>query len=284
MKVAFATCSAMPDGWVDDHPVAALLGAEYQVWNDESVDWHAYDRVVLRSTWDYSWQVDEFLAWCEEVGPERLRNQPELVAFNADKRYLAEIAAPSVPTTFIAPGDPVPHATNGEIVVKPNFSAGARDTGRFSSLRAALPLIEQIRASGRVALVQPYVPTVDSHGETSLVFFGGELSHALRKRAILRDEGIAPVAEDSELRVAAAMLEPDLVGPGTASAAQQALATAVIAELSARFGTPLYARVDMVDGADGRPRVMELELIEPNLYLGTSPGAAERLAAAVFAS
>ncbi len=283
MKVAFATCSAMPDGWVDDHPVAALLDAEYRVWNDESVDWHAYDRVVLRSTWDYSWQVDEFLAWCDAVGPRRLRNPPELVAFNADKRYLAEIAAPSVPTTFIAPGDPLPQA-NGEIVVKPNLSAGARDTGRFSSLAAAVPLIEQIRASGRVALVQPYISTVDSQGETSLVFFGGELSHALSKRAILRDEGIAPVAEDSELRVAAAMLEPDLVGPGTTSAAQTALAQAVIAELSARFGTPLYARVDMVDDADGQPRVMELELIEPNFYLATSPGAAERLATAVRAS
>ncbi|MGB2711454.1 MAG: hypothetical protein WBC33_08040, partial [Conexibacter sp.] len=130
MRVAFATCSALPAGWADDHAAARLLDADFCVWDDPAVDWQAYDRVVLRSVWDYTARLDEFLAWCRAVGRERLRNVPELVAFNADKRYLGELSAPAVPTTAVAPGEPLP-ALAGEVVVKPSLSAGARDTGRF---------------------------------------------------------------------------------------------------------------------------------------------------------
>jgi len=239
---------------------------------------------VLRSVWDYSGRCAEFLAWCDAVGPARLRNTPDLVAFNSDKRYLGQLSAPAVPTTFIAPGDDVP-AFDGEVVVKPNISAGARDTGRFgpAGQAAALALIERIRASGRVAMLQPYLSAIDDRGETALVFIGGRLSHVLTKRAVLRGEGIAPVA-DGELGVAAAMLEDDLVRPGSADPAQRALATAIHGEISARFGVPVYARIDLVNGRDGAPVLLELEAIEPSLYLGLSPGSAERLADAVRAS
>lgn len=130
MKIAFATCPAWPGGFPDDHEAAALAGAEWRLWDDPTVDWEAYDRVVLRSVWDYTQRIDDFLAWCERVGPERLRNTPELVAFNADKRYLGELGVPIVPTAFVGPDGPPP-AFEGEVVVKPNVSAGARDTGRF---------------------------------------------------------------------------------------------------------------------------------------------------------
>lgn len=282
MRVAFATCSAMPEGWVDDQEAARLLGADFRIWDDGTVDWCAYDRVVMRSVWDYSWRVDEFLSWCRSVGSARLRNSPALVAFNVDKRYLADIFVPSVPTRFIAPGDPLP-SLGAEIVVKPNISAGARHTGRFTSAAGANGLIEQIHASGRIALVQPYLSAVEQRGETSVVFIGGEISHVLTKRPVLRSEGIAPVAE-GELRVAAAMLEEDLVVAGTADAAQISLANAAHAEVAARFGLPVYARIDLVDDNDGEPVVSELEAIEPCLYLSTAAGAAERLAAAVRAS
>ena len=272
----------MPEGWVDDHDAAGLLRADFQVWDDPAVDWSAYDRVVLRSVWDYSWRLEEFLAWCRVVGPTALRNGPELVAFNANKRYLADISVPTVPTSFIAPGDALP-SVDGEIVVKPNISAGARDTGRFASAASAIALIDEIHASGRVALVQPYLSSVGLRGETSVVFIGGEISHFLAKRAVLREEGTAPVA-NGQLRVAAAMLEEDLVVAGTADPAQISLAEAAHAELSERFGTPLYARIDLVQDDDGNPVVSELEAIEPCLYLGTAGGASERLAAAVRAS
>ncbi len=282
-RVAFATYSAMPEGWTDDHAPAALLGAEFRTWSDPAVDWEAYDRVVLRSTWDYTQRPDEFLAWCHAVGRQRLRNSPGLIAFNADKRYLAQLTAPTVPTIFVAPGDPLP-ALDGEVVVKPNVSAGARDTGRFGPATHgdAVALIERIRASGRVALLQPYLDAVDEHGETALVFIAGQLSHVGRKRAILRPDEVAPLAAGRQAP-AAAMLEDDLVVAGTADAAEQALAQRILAEISGRFGTPLYARVDLVRGHGGEPLLLELEVTEPVLYLGTSPGASERFAAAVLA-
>ena len=110
---------------------------------------------MLRSVWDYSGRIEEFLGWCAAVGAERLRNTPELVAFDADKRYLGELGVPIAPTTFVGPGDPLP-TLEGEVVVKPNVSAGARSTGRFGppSHAEALALVERIRESGRTAIVQ----------------------------------------------------------------------------------------------------------------------------------
>ncbi len=284
VKVAFATCSVFPDGWPDDHPAAEALRADFRRWDDPDVDWEAYDRVVLRSVWDYTSRPEEFLRWCHAVGPERLRNRPELVAFNADKRYLLELGVPTVPTTVVASADD-PVRLEDEVVVKPNISAGGRDTGRFGpeSHENARSLIDRILASGRVALVQPYLSAIDEHGEHALVFLGGELSHVLHKRPVLRAAGVAPVA-DHPLGVAAVMLDDDLVGPGTADDCQMELARAVHAHISERFGMPLYARVDLVPGPDRTPVLLELEVIEPALYLSTAPGAAERLVSAVRAS
>ena len=283
MRVALATCSTFPGGTSDDRSVAALLDAAVHAWDDPAVDWETYDRVVLCSTWDYVDRVEAFTAWCEAVGPRRLRNDPALVAFAVDKRYLGELSVPTIPTAFVAPGDPPP-ALAGEVVVKPNVSAGARDTGRFGERvhHDALALIERIRASDRVALVQPYLPAVDTRGETALVFFGGTLSHVLRKRAVLRPDEVAPMAEDG---AAVAMQEEDLVVAGEASAAERTLAEQALADVAARFGRlPLYARVDLLTGTDGEPLLIELEVVEPALYLDTAPGAAARFAAAIRAS
>jgi glutathione synthase/RimK-type ligase-like ATP-grasp enzyme len=280
--IAFATCRDLPEGWPDDREAARLAGAEFVAWDDPEVDWEAYDRVVIRSVWDYSHRVEEFLAWCERVGPERLANPPALVAFDADKRYLGELRARTAPTTFVEPGDPPPELA-GEVVVKPNVSAGARDTGRFGPARhaEARALIERIQASGRTAIVQAYLADVDRSGETALVYIAGELSHVLRKRAVLRGEGEAPLA-DGPLAPAAAMLEDDLVVAAAAEPAQVDFAAGVVAEVSERFGTPLYVRVDVAHDDDGLPVLMELEAIEPCLYFDLVPGAAERFARAVL--
>ncbi|HEY2054308.1 MAG TPA: hypothetical protein VGH14_10280 [Solirubrobacterales bacterium] len=283
MRVAFATYADLPEGWDDDREAARLTGAEFVVWDDPAVDWEAYDRVVVRSVWDYSRRIDEFLAWCAAVGPERLRNVPDLVAFDSDKRYLGELGVPIAPTTFVGPGDPLP-ALAGEVVVKPNVSAGARDTGRFgpTAHAQALALAERIRASGRVAIVQAYLADVDRGGETALVFIAGELSHVLHKQPVLRGEGVAPLGDDVH-GPAAVMLEDDLVRPGRAEPVQREFAARVLAVVTERFGTPLYARVDVAHDADGRPVLMELEAIEPCLYLDLVPGSAERFARAVLA-
>lgn len=283
MRIAFATCRLFPDGVEEERPVAAATGADFRSWDDPAVDWHSYDRVVIRSTWDYTLRAGEFLAWCRAVGPERLRNDPRLVAWNADKRYLADVSCPTVPTVFVAPGDEVPRL-EGEVVVKPNVSGGARDTGHFTPVThdLAAGLIETILASGRVALVQPYMSTVAERGETALVFLGGELSHVLHKQPVLAPDEVAPIAGPGG--PAKAMLREDLVGAGQSRADQRALAHALLSEVSNRFGAPLYARVDLVDGPSGEPRLIELEAIEPRLYLQFSPGSAERLAAAIRAS
>ena len=285
MKIAFATCSAKPGGSTDDHGCGRLLNADFLPWDDGAVDWNRYDRVVLRSVRDYVWRLDEFLVWCHEVGPKTLRNQPELVEFSADKqRYMTELSVPAVPTTFVSPGDNPPVLV-GEVVVKPNISAGARDTGRFGpeAHAAAHALIKHINTTGRVALVQPYLSDIERRGETAIVFCGGEVSHVLTKRPILRDEGIAPVTDD-ELKVAKALREKDIVVAGVADAAQEAMARQVHDEVQARFGALCYVRVDLVPDLDGAPVLLELEAIEPSLYLSSCRGAAERLAAAIRAS
>jgi hypothetical protein len=283
VRVAFATCADLPEGWDDDREAARLAGAEFVVWDDPAVDWEAYDRVVLRSVWDYSRRIEEFLGWCAAVGPGRLRNRPDLVAFDSDKRYLGELGVRIAPTFFVGPGDPLP-TLEGEVVVKPNVSAGARATGRFAPPRhgEAVALIERIRDSGRTAIVQSYLADVDRNGETVLVFIAGELSHVLAKRPVLRNEGEAPLAGPDG--PAAVMFEEDLVVPGTADAVRREFADAVMAALGDRFETPLYARVDIAADADGLPVLMEVEAIEPNLYLAKAPGAAARLARAVLSS
>ena len=158
MRIAFATCSALPDGDADDRLAARALGATFEVWDDPPVDWEVYDRVVLRSTWDYTLHLDAFLRWCAGGRARRLRNGPELVAFNADKRYLADLPVATVPTTFVVAGD-APPALHGEVVVKPSVGAGARDTGASAPAAhgEALALVDRITASGCAAMVQPYL-------------------------------------------------------------------------------------------------------------------------------
>lgn len=289
MNIAFATCADLPDGFEDDHAAAALLGARYEVWTDPDVDWRGYDRVVVRSVWDYTLRVGEFVDWAGRVGRERLRNGPALLEWNSDKTYLADLAGagiPTVPTTFVRPGDPSP-PLHGEVVVKPTVSAGGRDTGRFGPAHHddARRLLDLILGSGRTAMVQPYLAGVDEAGETAVVVLGGAVSHVLHKKPVLRPDEVAPVDPTrGDFSPAEVMFDPDLVTAGQADQAQLALADEVVFELHRRFGPSLYMRVDLVPGPDGAPVVMEIEAVEPCLYLDTTAGAAERFAAAVRAS
>ncbi len=293
MKVVIASCAEMPGEFVDDQRLIAELESRqvetaYEPWDADGVEWASFDLVVIRSTWDYARRRDEFLEWADSVG-ERLWNPPEVVRWNSDKRYLGDLAAAGLPvieTAFAAPGEPLPALFDGEVVVKPNVSAGGRDTGRFGLARIddALALVEDIRGSGRVAMVQPFQPSVDERGETACVFFRGEFSHGLRKRAVLRPDEVAPVRDDF-LGAAEVMYEPDLVGATDATTAEIELAEAVLTEVRRRFNTDLlYARVDMLHDPDGAPLLLELEAIEPNLYFDQVPGAASRLAEAIIAS
>lgn len=290
MHVAVVTCAALPDGHEWDLPLLGALeragaAVAIETWDDQGVDWTRYDAAVVRWPWDYTRRREEFVAWAESVG-ERLHNAPAVLRWNSDKRYLADLAAaglPVVPTTLVEPGEAPPGLDGREVVVKPTVSAGARDTGRFGPAAhdGAQALIDRLTSSGRTAMVQPYLPAVEARGETAIVMVAGAESHVLRKRAVLGPDEEAPLAE-GEVGSAAAMYDPDLVQPGEASAGERELARTVTEHLAQRFGEPpLYARVDMLAGDEGRPVLLELEAIEPALYLSTTPGAAERLAEAI---
>lgn len=281
----------MPGEFVDDqrlgeHLVRRRIDVAHPSWDDADAGWDDFELVVIRSTWDYARRHDEFCAWADAIG-DRLLNPPAVIRWNSDKRYLGELAAGGlavIETEFVAPGDPPPPIER-EVVVKPNVSAGARDTGRFAAERAgdALDLIRRIQSSGRVAMVQPYQASVDELGETACIFFGGEFSHSLRKRAVLHPDEVAPVRDDF-IGAAEAMYDSALVGPAEAEADELELADRVLAEVRERFGAELlYARVDMLRDDDGSPLLLELEAVEPNLYFDQVPEGAGRLAEAILA-
>jgi glutathione synthase/RimK-type ligase-like ATP-grasp enzyme len=292
MRIAVASFLGMPPDFTDDdHRLCDELrkaGAEPDLvpWDERDATWDAYELVLIRSTWDYSRRRDEFVAWADRVG-ERLHNPPALVRWNSDKRYLADLGAAGIPvveTEYFAPGDEPP-AIHREVVVKPTVSAGGQRTGRFSGAEAetALALIGSIQAEGKTAMVQPFNPSVDEVGETAVVMVDGEFSHALRKRAVLRADEVAPVRSDA-IGAAETMYDPGLVTAGEASEAEIETARAVVADLERRFGSvPLYARVDLLAAPDGTPVLLELEAIEPNFYFHQAPGSARRLARAVVA-
>ena len=289
--MALVTCAEYPDGHADDiallAPLADLgLDATFTVWDDSGVEWDRFDLVVLRSTWDYPLRRDEFLAWAESV--RTLANPAPAVRWSSDKRYVRDLAAadaPCVPTSFVEPGataDDVAEAianvarTAARFVVKPSIGAGSVDAGRFESADPASVDIAVKHATalvddGRTAMVQPYLDGVDVSGETALIYIGGEFSHAIRKEALLSG---APTDVDGlfvEEQTSPIMPTDDALAAGEA----------VLAAAPVECGDLLYARVDLLPDAGGHPLLLELELVEPSLFLGEWPGAAERFAAVI---
>ncbi len=290
MRIALATCSVMPDQFTDDQKVIAELEAlaveiTYEPW-DTDLDWAGFDAVGVRSPWDYSYRRDEFVAWANSAGTE-LHNSADLLAWNSDKAYVADLheaGLPVVETTFLAPGEEWA-GDDREVIVKPSVSAGARDTGRFgpSLTDEARALIGKIHESGRTAMVQPFLPSVDTTGETALVFIDGEFSHSLRKSSVLKPDEVAPV-RSTDLMVAEAMYDPDLVLAGTYEPDELELAERIVRHITERFAyLPLYARVDMLRDTEGTPVLLELEAVEPNLYFDQFPDGAGKLARAIVA-
>jgi glutathione synthase/RimK-type ligase-like ATP-grasp enzyme len=226
---------------------------------------------VLREPWDYTLRPADFLAWCESVA-DRLLNPVEVVRWNTDKRYLADLDAAGlrvVPTTFLEPGAPIV-LPDGPCVVKPAISAGSRDTARHDHPQPAGEHAQALLDDGRVVMVQPYVSEIDEQGETALLYFDGAFSHAIRKAPILTG-GAADVQ---------GLFAPESIEPREPRPEERALGDRVMAEVQRRFGTLLYARIDLI-GTD--PMVLELELTEPSLFFLHADGAAERYAAAIRA-
>ena len=189
--IGVATCATAPD-LDEDGPLLlaslATAGAHACVgrWDDDDVPWGAFDTVLIRSTWDYPLRREAFLEWTRRC--RRTANPRDVVAWNTDKRYLDDLSAagvPTVPTVFVDPGAPVPAAAARwrEHVVKPAVSGSAADTGRFAGLDdpGAVALMADLHEQNRTVMVQPYLDGIDVDGEISLVFLGGQYSHAVRR-------------------------------------------------------------------------------------------------------
>ncbi|PZR55173.1 hypothetical protein DNL40_02020 [Xylanimonas oleitrophica] len=278
-RVALATCSDLPQLDADDKPLVAALAdrgvtAEPVVWDAPDVDWPAYDLVVVRSTWDYSTRREEFVAWAESV--PRIANSADVLRWNTDKSYLRALEAASVPVIPTIWLDPARHFSKravhtrmpafGDFVVKPVVSAGAKDTGRYQPVSAqsralAIEHARRLLDSGRWVMIQPYVTSVDTTGETCLTFVDGVFQHATRKNALLTGP--------SRPTVGLGLYMEEKMSPVEATPEQLSVATKALEVAAAELGLTdplLYARVDLVSGDEG-PLVIELELTEPSLWM-----------------
>jgi glutathione synthase/RimK-type ligase-like ATP-grasp enzyme len=289
-RVALITYSGVPAITTDDRLLRDALvarGAEVEArpW-DTIADWSSYHRIVLRSCWNFHHRPQEFLLWVNEVGERHdgsLRNAPALVQWSVDKRYLRDLDARGVaivPTIWVSAGDGddapdldaliAEQGWVGGAVVKPAISATAHQTWRvavddggahqtrFKSLLAASP-------SG--VMVQPYLPEIQD-GEWSMIFLGGEFSHAVVKRPA---DGDFRVQHDFGGTVERREPTESLIEDARAVLRAAAKATnTVVDEI-------LYARVDGIV-RKGALLLMELEVIEPVLFFSHAPGAAARMA------
>lgn len=285
-RLALLTCTGQDDLAGEREPLllaleAAGFATEILPWDAPDVAWDAFDAAVIRSTWDYFDRRDEFCAWAHQVeGVVPLANSAALVAWNSDKAYMADLADAGVPivrTHFLAPDDrDLPHWA--DFVVKPTISGGARLTGWYSAdTRAdALALVDEIHATGSTVMAQPFIPAVNDDGETDVLVFGGRISHAVDKGGVIARPGRAApsgTARDTEWH------RPHPMDDRLVEFTHQVLdaVQAVTGE------DPVYARVDSVVDNEGRRLLMEVELIEPYLFLSSAPDADEAAAAYALA-
>jgi glutathione synthase/RimK-type ligase-like ATP-grasp enzyme len=280
MDIALVTCADLPQLARDDQLLQlALQQRNHQVdaviWDDSNIDWQQYDTVVVRSCWDYHHRIDAFLAWVNRL--EQLSvvvwNPPALLRWNHEKRYLLELAAqgtPCVPTIYLAAGSHIPLTTLlqqqnwADAVIKPAIAATAFHTWRTTIAQASAdqPRFARLLAE-RAMLIQPLMPQITA-GEWSFMFFAGTFSHAVLKRPAVGD-----FRSQDDFGGTAEYCEPPV------GAVEQA------AQLLGRLTTPwLYARVDGLI-VETTFTLMELELIEPFLFLGLAPHAVAMFAEAI---
>lgn len=289
MKIAFLACPTTlpgspvrrPDAFEHDLYLSALrdgLGDRATV---QDIDWRApldqltaFDLAILGTPWDYTEAKNEFLErlGALETAGVIVCNPLEVVRWNADKRYLQELAergAVTIPTLWPERAGPedvqaaFDHFGTDRVVVKRRVGAGA--VGQDSFTRAAPPPADW--AMDQPAMIQPFLPAIQREGELSFIFIDGALSHALIKRATGGDYRIQSLYGGTETP-----LDP--------TPQDRAAAEAVMALLP--FGAPAYARIDMVRLEDGRLAVIEAELIEPYLYPEQGPQFGSLLAAALL--
>jgi glutathione synthase/RimK-type ligase-like ATP-grasp enzyme len=282
-RIGIATYGRAPLLAPDDQlliPVLSSLGidAEPVVWSNRSAVWTAFDAVVIRSCWDYHLHGAAFHTWLDRLEENGVVvwNSHATVRWNADKKYLLDLEARGVPTI---PTRIVPRGRFGEVerivaeekwprfVIKPAISASGFETYALDSPidPSARDTITRV-VSGGDTLVQPFAAEIPRDGEMSFLFFDGEYSHATLKCA---------ATMTGEFRV-----QTEHGGSVEAIDAPAGLIEQAAKTFASLDEVPLYARVDGI-ARDGQFLLMELELIEPNLFLGWAEGSAERMGRAI---
>ncbi|MDR0592526.1 MAG: hypothetical protein LBG60_04565 [Bifidobacteriaceae bacterium] len=292
-KVALVTCREFPaldpyDAVLVPRLVSMGITAEAVTWDDPAVEWDAYDLAVVRSTWDYADRRDEFLAWARSV--PRLANPAPVLEWNTDKHYLADLqrrGVPVVATTWLEPsaqlrarGLHTRMPALGDFVLKPAVAAGSIGAGRYTAndsyargqaIAHALKLLD----AGQSVLLQRYLPSVDTRGETSMVFLDGSYAYAVRKNAMLSGPVLTGRIYQTET----------LEGGYQPTDGELLVASSAIAAAMEALGDPLrpflYARADLIQGDDGAPVLLELELTEPSLFPELAAGGIDKVCRAI---
>jgi glutathione synthase/RimK-type ligase-like ATP-grasp enzyme len=272
-RVGIVTCEGADD---PDNPTlfralaVADIDATLVGWDDPSVDWESFDLAVVRSSWNYPSRRDEFLAWTRTV--PNLVNPTDVIEYSSDKHYLADLESRGlriIPSHFCDVGEE-PEFFDVDFVVKPCVGAGSLHVERYrpNETMRALEHVAVLHEAGRDVLIQPYINSVDTLGERAIIFIDGTYSHAMTKGAMLNVSASERDFHFRRRQMSGVEGERDAVE----------YATHVLSTLG--YSDLLYARVDLVATIEGW-LVMELEMVEPSLFLTFSEPAADALATGI---
>ena len=261
-----------------------------KIWNDPDVDWTDAGTVIVRSVSDYPLQRQAFLEWTKKV--PRILNHPDILEWNTHKTYLRSLekrGLPTIPTAWLEPEQNLSKhqihtrfPASGEFIVKPAVSSGVRDIGRYTTLstaqrQAAIAQVQQLLGAGRTVMLQRYLEEIDTHGEISLVFFNGLVSHAVEKRAVLHP---ATITESTMHEAVVTAEAADHIAWQWGEQIRRVL-HAYVRERIGRDEQFLFNRVDIVPDDEGSFRVMEVSLVDADLYLAATPEALGNFADAI---
>ncbi|MEC7983637.1 MAG: hypothetical protein VX278_00655, partial [Myxococcota bacterium] len=282
MKIALVTCASLPEWECDDQPlvdyVSRIADVRSVAW-DQPVDWAMFDAAVIRTTWDYTRRIEEYLAWVDTTSKQtKMYNSASWIHWNANKMYLRSLenrGIPIAPSYFLDASFDVEKELLSilrkerweKAFLKPVIGAGAEKTLRFrpSELPKAQQFLTDVLPSSSMIL-QPYLSSVETRGEVSLIYFDSQFSHAVQKVPVSGDYRVQDDFGASD-------------APINASEGMLSLAKRVIEQLKP---IPLYSRIDLLFDDERGWLLNEVELIEPSLFFRHAPHAPKLLVDAII--